>query len=784
MEIHDQNTLKIIEGSTAKGEKIELTLDKPIPKGLLGKVIKAKITQTNQDGRIILTTQDGKKLKGQLKEPLPKGTELVFTTKADGKVKVLQLKMQQEAQPPLPQQGKDGNKQQQQNNTGREGKQQPTTEPGKPSQTTAPTTATAGKLAQPINQQFQKILQQSPIKMQTIGDKPLPITDGLKLNATITAGPDKNGFYQALLSDKAGTQVKIKLPEPVPLNTKLAIKILSHNEVRVLEVKTPSSNNVTSNKPVETAKTSTPQPVVTNNKTVLPVDTKPAANTPASQPLESKLPVTITTTNPQVLQQVSVIIPQTAKLDLISQVIKVLQQPQTEEPLLQQATSKAEAPAPQQTTTQTAKLPLNVPLNGKLTQLPSPATPQQVPPQPTMQTTAQQPLSQPQAPVPNIANTANVQSNQATTVQNLPATHRLELPQGVRFDVNSPVPTAQGSTMAIRITTDGMAEVLRIVEPTPISGREDHQRQGASEQGQQSQKVSQHHVDKLLKIPAGTKFTAIVTSKSNNGLQTLSLPNGQKFQAQSAKPLPVGAEVTVKITSSGEAEITQLNLPQANAKTEALLEFSRKWESLRNALAQLKHSHPQAAKDLAGKLPNPEKGLLPQLLQFAEAVSNQSALKLLGDETLNLLRSLGIDFTADLTQLHHLQQKPDAPDGWRAFYFPFMTDEDPDQGAFYWRNQENEEGDKSTRFVVNLSLSELGPVQIDGLMQEKHHIMLKVRLHKIPTDTFEKDLQEIVQKFLEPLEIQGQVKVEISQTFETDPLHDILEHENHTGMVV
>jgi hypothetical protein len=762
MQVSDQTNLKIIKSSSKGAESVELKLDKPISKELLGKVINAKITKMHKDGTVRLTLPNGKHITGKLAKPLPEGTQITFTTNAEGKVKVLQIKIPENRQPQNPQGDKDNN---QQNNT----------QSSKEQLAKQPVTQQGAKQATTAFQTIDKTMQQ-PVKIQTVAGKPLPLNLGTSFEVTLTSSTPKNGFYQALLPDAKNTKINIQLPKELPKGTRLTIRILAHNEAKIMDVKPPQTQTVKINKTqteittkpvIPQQQTSKTQPVST---TIKPVVTEKISLSGLAQNKLSEASATtnITTTNPQVLQQVKVIIPQTAKLDLIAQVIKVLQPETKGTPTkdLPHTSSAKDQPAPTQKQSEAPKTQQLTPI--KNIKIP-------------MTNVVKLPLN---TPIMGQVKTLQIPTN---TTPNTP-THTLNLPQGVRFDVNSSLPIAKGATMAIRFTSKGVAEVLRIVEPTPVSAKKE---QGGKQQGTNTggapakTDAPAHHLEKALKLTPGTRFTAIVSSKSDSGLQTLALPDGRKFQAHSTKPLPIGAEVTVKITPNGDAEITKLNLPQASAKTDALLEFSRKWENLEKALQVLKQSHPEAASKIEGKLPNPaSKTLLPSLLQFAEAVSSQNAIKFLGNETLNLLKSLGIDFTADLSQLNQLQQKTDAPDNWRAFYFPFMTDENnPDQGSFYWRNQEGEDQEKNTRFVVNLSLSELGPVQIDGLMQE-NHMMLKLRLHDLPSPNFEQELNDIIQKILEPLEIQGKVKVEISNSFETDPLHDLLQSDNHTGLVV
>jgi hypothetical protein len=771
MQINDPNSLTLIERTSKEGsEKVELKLDRPIPKELHGKIINAKITRMHKDGTVRLTLPNGKHITGKLDKPLPEGTKLVFTVSTDGKVKVLQVNIPE---------GSKGQGNQQGDSNSNSGSKENSTQQNNQNATREQTTS---KQQPTINKNVSDKNLQQPVKIQTVGNKPLPLNMGTKLDVTLMGTQLKNGLYEALLPD-GKTKVHIQLPKPLPEGTRLTIRILAHNEARILDVK-PATHSAADAKPLPNAKapaattTATTTTPITGRASPSPAGPLPQSNVTENISLsgiaknrlaESGSSQSITTLNPLVLKQVQVLVPQSAKVDLLTQVIKVLQ-PQTTTPT-ETATTNITSLAGKKTASPQAE------------KIASKSTPQHAASSTSSATTGTPKTIKLPLNTPIMGNVSNLPTKNLT--KNSP-THLLKLPQGASFEVKSALPIVKGATMAIRFSSDGIAEVLRIVEPTPV-GRDS---EGGQQQSDTQQNTSlkteapANNLEKALKLTPGTRFTAIVSSKSSNGLQTLSLPDGRTFQAHSNKALPIGSEVTVKITPNGDAEITQLNLPQANAKVEAVLEFSRRWEGLEKALQVLRKSHPHAASKLEAALPNPGKALLPTLLQFAEAVSNQSALKFLGDETLNLLRSLGIDFTADLSSLNQLQQRTDAPDNWRAFYFPFLTDDkDLDQGSMYWRNKKDEDGNKNTRFVVNLSLSEIGPVQIDGLMQDKT-MMLKVRLHELPTENFEDTLNDIVQTALEPLEITGKVNVEITNSFETDPLHEILQQESHTGLIV
>jgi hypothetical protein len=265
---------------------------------------------------------------------------------------------------------------------------------------------------------------------------------------------------------------------------------------------------------------------------------------------------------------------------------------------------------------------------------------------------------------------------------------------------------------------------------------------------------------------------------------TLTLQDGHTLQVRADRPLPTGTQVTVQIQPDGQAQIIDLTLPTGSERAAILQRLGQEWPVLKQALNLLRQNRPAAARSAEATLPKPDT-LLPGLVRMAQALATQSAERLLTDETVQLLKTFGVDLTPDLTSLNQLQQRSETPDGWRALLFPYVEreGEDPRQGGFFWRNQEAEEEGQpgKTRFIVQLHLSQLGDVQLDGLLNE-HHINLKLRLREDPGNNFATDLQRLVQKTLAAYGLEGGITLEAKVTFPIDPLAEMQHNAGHMNL--
>jgi hypothetical protein len=261
---------------------------------------------------------------------------------------------------------------------------------------------------------------------------------------------------------------------------------------------------------------------------------------------------------------------------------------------------------------------------------------------------------------------------------------------------------------------------------------------------------------------------------ANTPPQTLQLSiispegQGQTFTVSSPSPLPPGTVLTVRVTADAQVVVESLTPPPALAGQQTLATFQSQWPQLARAVAQLNATDPARVAELTSRLPQAA-SLMPGLASYADALTHQAADKWLGNPVVSMLRAMGVDLTHDLSQLAIFRQP--MPDGWQGMIFPYMEQPqgNPQQGRFFWKSSQGDEQRSSgnTRFVVEMNLSSMGEVQLDGLLSYPE-LWLKLRLHPGYDTSFAPGLQNIVQNLLEGFGLSGGLSVETSPAFPID----------------
>lgn len=352
----------------------------------------------------------------------------------------------------------------------------------------------------------------------------------------------------------------------------------------------------------------------------------------------------------------------------------------------------------------------------------------------------------------------------------------------VKFNIVSQTTIPEGTTLTVKINNNGSPDIIKVnnIPATPSTTRPTI---SAIETMPQT-KIEQASLQPLnLKI--GSQHIGIVQEQTPEGKTSITLNNGQTISIKAPEPLILGSKITVIITDDGLPEILQT---QALSKALTLAQISNKWGTLIESVNTLKQISPQNAEQLKGNLPNLDKDtFLPNLISFIDSVNNQSMTRLAGEETINLLKAMGIDFSADMNHIHTASQKnADQPESWRSLLFPYIENEDsePKQGGFFWNNKKGSEGEhESTRFIVHLDLTALGAVQIDGFVQ-KRDIRLKLST-TIPLEKeHEKGIKSVVRQTLEKLEMTGDIMVTKESVSPEKPLSLVINESNQYKVTI
>jgi len=185
------------------------------------------------------------------------------------------------------------------------------------------------------------------------------------------------------------------------------------------------------------------------------------------------------------------------------------------------------------------------------------------------------------------------------------------------------------------------------------------------------------------------------------------------------------------------------------------------WDDYSEALKTLASLDPARFQSvIQTALPQPGAKLNNQILFFLSALKGGDLKSLLGDTATRLLTKerpglmgrLGADFKAMST----LSEQPQSGD-WRLALIPMWNGERLEQVRLYQKNAgggDDEDGaeDDETRFILDLDLSNLGHLQIDGLMMSsKNRLDLILRTEQPLPEDMHRDIIDISAAALELL---------------------------------
>ena len=275
-------------------------------------------------------------------------------------------------------------------------------------------------------------------------------------------------------------------------------------------------------------------------------------------------------------------------------------------------------------------------------------------------------------------------------------------------------------------------------------------------------------------LPAGTRFAVKVLAVTPSAAPTARAPGGTAIEAgriltgtvagKTAAGQPIvhtragvmalaaratvaeGARVTMEVTAPPVLPKMTDGMPVRDG-----LLLTRGWPGLNDAVQALAEASPAAAQQLVNTIvPQPGPQLAATLLFFLMALQGGDMRAWLGGDTARLLQSARPDILTrlgdDFSQLSRMAEEPVSGD-WRVALIPFYSEQELQQLRLYSRRHgSDDEGDgpSGTRFVIDVDLSRLGRLQIDGLVRNGgKHLDLIVRTEAPLPDEMAGDIRQI-----------------------------------------
>ncbi len=247
---------------------------------------------------------------------------------------------------------------------------------------------------------------------------------------------------------------------------------------------------------------------------------------------------------------------------------------------------------------------------------------------------------------------------------------------------------------------------------------------------------------------------------------------GQSFLLRLPASLPIGTQVLFEPTPMNPQQVMTSFQLDALRQTAAPAGFTPLWSTTWPALQETLDAltalggmpNAQAIRD---SIPSPTPRLVPTALFFLAALRSGAVESWLGEGTLQSLRQAGKSalaerLTGDFGKISAQSKEPVSGE-WRAISMPMMHDGEIGQMQFYIRRQgqddTTEEKDDMraappTRFILNLHLSRMGDMQLDGLLRKKTFDLILRSADALP-ESMRRELMSSFAKGLKQAEMEG-----------------------------
>jgi len=213
--------------------------------------------------------------------------------------------------------------------------------------------------------------------------------------------------------------------------------------------------------------------------------------------------------------------------------------------------------------------------------------------------------------------------------------------------------------------------------------------------------------------------------------------------------------------------------------TAAVQAFSRDWPALKEAMTLLQSVNPALAQQVMNNVvPTANSALANSILVFIAAIRGGDVRGWLGDPASRALEGSGGSdllnrLSNEMSQMGRAAEALTTND-WRAVPFPFLDGASLQQiWAFVreHRRAADEEDQKALRFIVELDLSRLGGIQLDGLVQDQTFNLMIRSVGTLP-ENVRQDISGLFNNSLEATAYSGSVVFDPASIYPVSPLRD------------
>jgi len=303
---------------------------------------------------------------------------------------------------------------------------------------------------------------------------------------------------------------------------------------------------------------------------------------------------------------------------------------------------------------------------------------------------------------------------------------------------------------------------------------------------------------------AGKLMPAQLVGENQDGTVTLQTSQG----TITVKPEMVANLAQLK---AGTGVLIEFSAPASQAPAASPLpadfvELAANWDSLKTLLTpETDDQTTEKANPPANSNPLPATGtnFVSRSFTLLQSFFSGSATveKMLGDATTNQLKNEGKTdllqkFTAELkTVVDTASGNAQATHNtsWQALILPFMYEENLQQARIYVKRENSEKNNNTetkrssgTRFVLEVNLSEMGGVQMDGLVKRlpsQTIFDLVVRTNTPLNSAEQNDISTIYHSVAQQTGFAGNISFETAKDFTLKPLDEVQGNHSHAMVV-
>ncbi len=277
---------------------------------------------------------------------------------------------------------------------------------------------------------------------------------------------------------------------------------------------------------------------------------------------------------------------------------------------------------------------------------------------------------------------------------------------------------------------------------------------------------------------------ALVTGTNSAGLPVLQTPFGELALSARAA-LSAGSTAILDVLSAASPDGAAARGQQALNG----IDLSRDWPALKEVMTVLQQGDPAvAARAMGSAAAQPGSRFASDILFLLTALRLGDAQSMLGERATRALAAARPDLAArfgdEFALLSRMAGEASQGD-WRAFFLPVHDGHTLQQLRIFSRRQKRKgagasRDDMATRVVVELELTQLGPMQLDGLAHEGRFDLIVRSSTPLPADVRE-GIRGIFASIRMGDDWEGELGFQAIASFPINPLEEM--EERHIGVI-